>query len=111
MKIEFTPGHRRETIKVLERVIDDAEIIIGDKAYDAEFFRQELEEKGQKCVVPPKSNRKEQLEFDKELYKKRHVVENFFGKIKRFRRIATRYDKTIVSYASFVFLASSILWL
>jgi len=66
-----------------------------------------LEDKGIKAVIPSKSNRKLQREHDKALYKARHLVENFFLKLKQFRGIATRYDKTARNFLGAVFLASA----
>jgi len=62
-------------------------------------------------VIPSKSNRKIQREIDKHIYKERHLIECFFQKIKWFRRIATRYDKSDSSFLAFVYLAASIIWL
>lgn len=64
-----------------------------DKGYEGDRMRQIVESLGLTPVVPPKSNRKDPWEYDKEIYKKRNEVERFFLRIKRYRRIATRYDK------------------
>ncbi len=74
--------------------------LLADKAFDADGLLEELDERGASAVIPPKSNRKRQRDFDKEAYKWRHLVENHFAKIKEFRGIATRYDKTDCSYAA-----------
>lgn len=71
----------------------EANIIIADKAYDAdERVLEPLAAAGKTAVIPPKSNRKIQREYDKELYKDRHLIENFFARLKQYRAIATRYD-------------------
>lgn len=71
-----------------------AEALLADKAFDAdERVLKKLAEKGAEAVIPPKNNRKEPREYDKELYKARHLIENFFAKLKQYRAIATRYDK------------------
>jgi transposase len=62
-------------------------------------------------VIPPKANRKQQREYDKELYKARHLVENFFCKLKQFRAIATRYDKTAQNFLAAVYLTAVTIWL
>jgi transposase len=86
--------------------------LLADKAYDAdERVLKALEEKGIEAVIPPKSNRKQQRDYDKDLYKTRHLVENFFLKLKQFRAIATRYDKTARNFLGAVFLAGAYLWL
>ncbi|MDR2359351.1 MAG: transposase, partial [Prevotellaceae bacterium] len=62
-------------------------------------------EKGFDPVIPPKSNRKEPWDYDKEIYKKRNEIERLFGRVKRFRRIFTRYDKTDIMYIAFIMCA------
>ena len=81
---------------------------LGDKAFDNDPFRAELHERGAKAVIPAKRNRKVPIEYDREMYKWRHLVENFFARIKEFRRIATRYDKTDASFAAMIYLGSTI---
>ena len=73
----------------------EAETLIADKAFDADQrVLEPLAEAGKAAVVPPRKSRKTPRAFDKELYKARHLIENFFAKLKQFRAIATRYDKT-----------------
>jgi transposase len=62
-------------------------------------------------VIPPKSSRKTQRPYDKELYKARHLIENFFCKLKQFRAIATRYDKTARNFLAAIHLVAAIIWL
>jgi transposase len=78
--------------------------VLMDKAYDSDALRELIASKGMKACIPPRNNRATPAAYDKELYKKRHCVENFFEKIKRMRRIATRYDKTDVYFMAFVLL-------
>ena len=66
---------------------------------------------GKTAVIPPKGNRKEPRPYDKELYKARHLIENFFAKLKQFRAIATRYDKRAVHFLAAIHLAASAIWL
>jgi transposase len=81
---------------------------LGDKAFDSDELRVDLRERGAAAVIPPKRNRKEPINYDHEMYKWRHLVENFFAAIKEFRRIATRYDKTDSSFKAMIYLASSL---
>ena len=74
--------------------------LLADKAFDADWLLQDLDERGATAVIPPKTNRKIQRNYDAEVYKWRHLVENYFAKITEFRGIATRYDKTDCSYAA-----------
>ena len=69
----------------------------------------DLDARGATAVIPPKANRKHQRDYDAEAYKWRHLVENYFAKIKEFRGIATRYDKTDCSYAANWNLAATLI--
>lgn len=90
----------------------DAEIIIADKAYDAdERVIDKLKSQKIDVVIPPKRNRKVKRDYDKHIYKMRHLIENFFCKIKQFRAIATRYDKLDSTFLGAIFLTASIIWL
>ena len=82
---------------------------VGDKAFDADWLVEEVERRGAMAVIPSKRNRKVPRDHDGEMYKWRHQVENFFAKIKEFRAIATRYDKTDVSYAAAIYLAAGVI--
>jgi len=84
---------------------------IMDKAYDADDILKLLEEQGIIPVIPPKSNRIHQRYYDKHVYKERHLVECFFNKIKHFRRIFSRFDKTTRNFMSFIRFASTLIWL
>jgi len=84
---------------------------MADKAYDADFIRLALAEPDMEAVIPPKKNRKQKLPYDKQLYKERHCVENFFGRIKRYRKIATRYAQLADMYFQAVCLIAVIDWL
>jgi len=72
--------------------------LLADKAFDTNWLLEDLDARGATAVIPPKANRKHQRGYDADAYKWRHLVENFFAKIKEFRGIATRYDKTDCSY-------------
>src|SRR4051794_29029953 len=72
-------------------------------------LRADLDDRGAAAVIPPKANRVTPIPCDFEMYKWRHLVENFFCKIKEFRRIATRYDKTDTSFAAMIQLVGSVL--
>lgn len=76
-----------------------------DRAYEGDKMREMAVEKGLKPVVPPKMNRKDPWDYDKELYKQRNRIERYFLRLKRFRRIFTRYDKLDVIFAGFIYFA------
>jgi transposase len=89
-----------------------ADTLLADKAFDADQrVIEPLEAAGKICVIPPKSNRKNPRPFDKEIYKARHLIENFYCSLKRFRAIATRYDKTARNFLAAIHLAAAIAWL
>ena len=90
----------------------EADTLIADKAFDAEErVLKPLEAAGKTAVIPPKGNRKAPRPYDKDLYQARHLIENFFAKIKQFRAIATRYEKTARNFLAAVQLVASVVWL
>ena len=84
---------------------------LADKAFDTNELREWLQAQVIKSVIPPKSNRTEQISCDFWHYKERHTVECLFGKLKYYRRIATRYEKKAINYKGMLCLASVLLWL
>jgi transposase len=86
--------------------------VIADKGFDAdERVLQALEQAGKTAVIPPKSHRRVQREYDKNLYQARHLIENFFARLKQYRAIATRYDKTASNFLAAIHLAAAMIWL
>ncbi len=86
--------------------------MIADRGDDAdERVLDKLERAGKAAVIPPKANRKARREYDKDLYKARHLIENFFAKLKQFRAIATRYDKTARYFLEALYFVSVLIWL
>ena len=89
-----------------------AETLIADKAFDAqERVIDPLLAAGKTVVIPPKANRKVSRDYDRDLFKARHLIENFFAKLKQFRAIATRYDKTARNFLAAIHLAAAVIWL
>jgi transposase len=89
-----------------------ADTLIADKAFDAdERVRDPLAEAGKAAVIPPRANRKQPAEFDRHLYQARHLIENFFARLKQYRAIATRYDKTARNFLAAIHLAAAVTWL
>ena len=85
-----------------------ADVLIADKAFDADArVIEKLTAAGKAAVVPPRANRRVPREYDRDLYKARHLIENFFSKIKQFRAIATRYDKTARNFLAAVYLTAA----
>jgi len=113
--IEFllTPGQAHD-LEGSDAFLPDmqADTLLADKAFDAdERVIQPLLAAGKTPVIPPKAQRKAPREFDRELYEARHLVENFFCRIKQFRAIATRYDKRAINFLAGIYAASIFIWL
>jgi transposase len=88
-----------------------ADNLLGDKAYDADQFIAQVQSHGIEVVIPPKSNRRELRDYDRHIYKDRHLVECFFAKIKQCRRVATRYEKLALTFKAVVMIAACLVWL
>ena len=104
------PGQRHDICGV-EPLIRDREFgaLLADKAFDADWLVKDLTERGSKVVIPPRSNRKAAREYDKEMYKWRHLVENFFCKLKEFKKVAMRAEKTDTSFSANIYLAATVI--
>ncbi|WP_280136977.1 MULTISPECIES: IS5 family transposase [unclassified Rhizobium] len=85
--------------------------LLADKGYDADSIRQELLFHGTRPIIPPRAGRKNPPACDYHAYKDRNRIERMFNRIKQFRRIATRYDKTKTSFAAFLAIAATKIWL
>ena len=88
-----------------------AEVVMADTAYDADHFRQAVADKGARAVIPNNPSRAQKHPLDKHLYAQRHLVECCFSRLKQFRRVATRFEKTASNYLAVVTLAAIVLWL
>ena len=109
----LTPGQASD-LEGADRLLPvlEAPIVLADKGYDAdERVLQPLAKAGKTAVIPPKANRKEQRAYDRERYKARHRIENFFCQLKQFRALATRYDKTARNSLAAIHLAATTIWL
>jgi len=89
-----------------------AKALLGDRGYDADWFRAALIARGITPCIPPRANRTVQIDYDKTLYRQRHKIENTFGRIKDWRRIHTRYDRCAHTFMSAIAIpATVIFWL
>ncbi len=112
LRVLLTPGQRHEMTCAAALVAGlPAGWLIADMAYDADAFRSELVKADTAAVIPSHPARAQPVPHDRDLYKERHVVECFFAKIKQFRRIATRYEKTAANFLAMVHLACAMICL
>lgn len=110
IKFRLMPGHYHDLAEVKPLITGvDFEALLADKAFDADWLLKEIDDRGVTAIIPPKSNRKIQRFFDRCMYKWRHLIENYFCKLKEFKRIAMRSDKTDSSFASMIYLCSSVI--
>ena len=110
VRFELLPGNRFDTIGVaplIDGVSFDA--LLGDKAFDCNWIIDDMNDRGAKIVISQRAQRKNPLEIDEEIYKWRHLIENFFQKLKDFKRIAMRSDKTDQSFAAMIYVVSAII--
>jgi transposase len=111
----LTPGQASDlegADALLPGILEKIDALLADKAYDAQArVLRLLENAGVQVVIPPKSNRKVQRTYDKDMYKSRHLIENFFAKLKQFRGIATRYDKRATTFLGAIYMAATVIWL
>ena len=106
-------GGERNDITQAEALVKDlcAEYVIADKGYDSEAFVLHLKGRDSEAVIPSRASNKVRREIDAHLYKERHLVENQIGKLKHFRRVFSRFDKLAKNYLSFIYFASTLIWL
>ena len=112
VRIVLTAGQRGDCPQAYG-LIDGlpADVVMADTAYDADPLRQAIAEKGAIAVIPSNPSRSRKHPLDTHLYAQRHLVESCFSRLKQFRRVATRYEKTARNYLAVVTLAATILWL
>jgi len=113
LQLELSPGqmHDAPMAGLLLEGLPKGISLLADRGYDADWIRELIEDQGCTPVIPPKSNRREEIPFSKRKYKKRNLVERCINKLKQFRHIATRYDRHASAYLAFAKLAAVRLWL
>ena len=88
----------------------ETEAVIADKGYESNGILGFIQDRGAEAVIPPKSNRRDPWEYDRELYRERNLIERAFNKLKQWRRIATRYDRKSLYSLSALHLVVAIVW-
>ena len=110
VKFRLMPRQYHDLAEIKPLIGDTAfQALLADKAFDADWLFKALDDRGAKSVIHPKFNRKVQRIFDRGMYKWRHLIENYFCKLKEFKRIAMRSDKTDSSFAAMIYLCASVI--
>jgi transposase len=110
VRFRLMPGQRGETTGVAALIEGlNFGAFLGDKAYDADWLREELQQRGSEAVIPARAKRRNPASYDAEKYKWRHLIENFFQKLKEFKGIAMRACKTDLSFAAMIYLAATVI--
>ena len=110
VRFELLPGNRYDTIGVAPLIEGvDFDALLADKAFDANWIVEEMDERGAKVVISQRPKRKNPRAIDDEMYKWRHLIENAFAKIKEFKGIAMRAEKTDRNFAAMLHLAMTVI--
>ena len=112
LRFLLTAGQRHDITQADELIANfEFERVIADRSYDADDFLRKIAEIGAEAVIPPRKNRHKQRDYDRELYKERHLVECFFNKIKHYRRLFSRFEKLDSRHLGFLSFAGALIWL
>jgi transposase len=112
MRFAITGGEVADITQAQGLLADASpDTVVADKGYDSDELVTFIRQKRAKAVIPPRRNRLHRRRYDRAAYRDRNRIERFFCRLKQFRRIATRYDKLVERYASFVALSASVVWL
>jgi transposase len=112
LRLILTAGERHDS-PLAAALIEgyEPQVLIADKGYDSDALIKALIAKGIGAVIPPKKNRTEMREYDRHLYRERHLIECFIGKIKQYRRVFSRFEKLSKNYLGFLSFVSALIWL
>lgn len=112
IRFHLTAGQVGDAPQALALIEDlPAAIVMADTAYDSDRLRQSIADKGAIAVIPSNPSRAAKHPLDRQLYAQRHLIECCFSKLKQFRRVATRFEKTAQNYLAVITIAATILWL
>jgi transposase len=107
VKLKLTGANAADSPHLPELIAGiETDAVLGDKGYDSDANREAIRARGAEPCIPPRKNRTDPIEYDRHLYRERSAVELYFGRIKQYRRVATRYEKKAKNYLGFVWLAS-----
>ena len=112
MRLHLSEGQQSDHKGAAALLADlpEAKVMIADRGYDSDPFRQALRTRGIEPCIPPRSNRRQPITYCKILYRQRHKIENLFAKLKDWRRIAMRYDRCAHAFQSAIHLAATVIF-
>jgi transposase len=112
IEVELTEGQVHDVTQA-PKLLKEAKstLVLGDKGYDSDAVVVQIETQGSQAVIPPRRGRRVMRSYDRNLFKSRFLVEHFFARIKRCRRVATRYEKLAITFLGMVLLACILVWL
>lgn len=112
LRLILTAGQRHDS-PLAAALIEgfEPQALIADQGYDSSALVEAVTARGIEAVIPPKKNRAEMREYDRHLYRERHLIECFIGKIKQYRRVFSRFEKLSKSYLGFLSFVSALIWL
>src|SRR5512144_90074 len=112
LALQLTGGQAADITQAETLLPDESmDAVVADKGYDAKAFVATVSARGAAAVIPPRKNRQQPREYDRHVYKERHLIEGFFGKIKPYRRIFSRFEKTARNYMGFLRFVAALVWL
>jgi transposase len=112
LKFILTPGQRNDITQAIPLTEELFNLfVLGDKGYDSDAFIKHLQKNNCSPVIPSRKNRKEPREYDTFLYQDRNRIECFFGKIKQFRRIASRFEKSAEAFLALIYFVGVLIWI
>lgn len=112
LRLCLTGGQTHDITQAPDLLKDfDVQYVIADRGYAAQALVDQIVESGAQAVIPPHQRAKAEREYDRWLYRERHLVECFINKVKHFRRVFSRFDKLARRYTGFLYLVSTIIWL
>jgi transposase len=110
VRFHLLPGNRYDTIGVAPLIEDiDFGAILADKAFDANWIIEEMTGRGAQIVISQRPQRLKPLQIDEEIYKWRHLIENFFAKLKEFKAVAMRCEKTDRNFSAMIYACAAVI--
>lgn len=112
LRLLLTAGQRHDSPQASALIEGyEPQALLADKGYDSDALIKSVTARGIEAVIPPKKNRLVQREYDRHLYRERHLIECFIGKIKQYRRVFSRFEKLSKNYMGFLSFVSALVWL